>query len=332
MINQQRNETLELFRIVFTVIICLHHSQLSATIHHGYLAVEFFFLCSGYMIAKTCCTKHYQPKEYFLNRLNRLYPHYLFSLVVITAYLLFQKLYHGLGDSPIAIGKKFINELLVLPGIGFETTANNYPMWYVAILLWGGLILYYLLQKWGTKYFVPIAIIGAVAYYISLFSASDSIEIWTRKDMLLRGCSDMIIGMAIYYVITKHVSNKAFKIVSNNAIIFIIGLLGTFSCIFYESNCDKYAIVFIVILFFSIMTMDNLCKIQFSALSKYSYPMYLNHALIIDIVRRILVRNGFNPLISQIIIILSIVLYSVITYYCVNKAYELLLKLVKQHE
>ena len=52
----KRNQTIELLRFFFAVVIVLYHGRVIFPISlfpSGYLAVEFFFIVSGYMMVKS---------------------------------------------------------------------------------------------------------------------------------------------------------------------------------------------------------------------------------------------------------------------------------------
>ncbi len=84
---QKRFYAIDAFKLLFIMLIIIHHSALlSSVLHHGYIAVEFFFIISGFFLGKTI-TGHSDLKiiEYIKQRLWKLYPHYFFSLVVMFA-------------------------------------------------------------------------------------------------------------------------------------------------------------------------------------------------------------------------------------------------------
>jgi len=177
MVNKKYNN-LEFYRIMFTVLVCVHHMRTYSFIKHGYLAVEFFFIISGFMLYKTYKSKNLSPKEYFLGRLKKLYPQYLFGLIVVTLYLgvifYLRQDFSSIKDLIL----QSISEPFLVQRLGIWPNGNNYPLWYLAVLVWGGILLYSLLYKkeyFVTHIFAPVFILGYYSYHCAHYQ---TIEAW----------------------------------------------------------------------------------------------------------------------------------------------------------
>lgn len=305
--------TLEFYRLLFTIIICLHHSQLVPFIRHGYLAVEFFFIVSGFLLCRSFYEKDLAVKNYFVGRIKKLYPQYLFALVAISCYMLFRFFYHGMGNIE-SIGLNFLSELFVVQGLLPCLGANNYPMWYFAVLIWGGGIVYFILKKCSSKFLSVICPSFVIGYYIYNFSVSNSIELWSGINTLLRGIADMFIGIMLYKIVVK---NTKTNVIKQYSVLFkIIGLIGVGICICSEQFLDKLSLLFFPILLVGVLY-SNIDVFHISKISKYCYPMYLNHALVLDYSRRILLRYMDGEWVACCCVVL-ILFYSILTYHIVN--------------
>lgn len=305
--------TLEFYRLLFTIIICLHHSQLVPFIRHGYLAVEFFFIVSGFLLCRSFYEKGLTVKNYFVGRIKKLYPQYLFALVAISCYLLFRFFYHGMGNIE-SIGLNFLSELFVVQGLLPCLGANNYPMWYLAVLIWGGLIVYFILKKCSSKLLPVICPSFVIGYYIYNFSVSNSIELWSGINTLLRGIADMFIGLMLYKIVARNTKTDSIK--KYSVLFKIIGLIGLGICICSEQYLDIFSLLFFPILLVGVLY-SNTDVFHISKISKYCYPMYLNHALVLDFSRRILLRYMDGEWVACCCVVL-ILFYSILTYHIVN--------------
>lgn len=293
----------------------MHHLQIVPFLHHGYLAVEFFFILSGLLLCKSYCEKKQSIKTYFVGRIKKLYPQYFFALIVITLYLIFRQIYHGTGETVCSIVTSFWGEVFLLHGIVPNWEANNYPTWYVSVLLWGGTFIFMMLKKLSSKWIFILSPIFIIGYYVYNFSVSNSIEIWTGVNPLLRGISDMLIGVLLYLLLIEKDMISRIRIYS--VWMKLIGLAGMAWCFCSTQFYDMYAIFFLLVLI-----VGSICSardtLHLNKVSKYCYSMYLTHALVIDYVRRLLKIYVENDILVIIGVLLSILFYSILFYVVTN--------------
>lgn len=320
-----RNYTSDFFRCFFTIIIVVHHLHVPG-INHGYLGVEFFFMLSGYFLMQIY-DKNYSTLsalDYTKRRLKKLYPHYLFSFIMFFIYK-YAILCKDLGVDDLF---KSIPEMLLIQKIGIFKGSLNYPSWYLSVLIIGGYFLYYAISKSKddfVKFFAPMIIIFT---YTLLVSDGKCIEDWTTKGFiympLLRGLADMCVGIIIYEICK--VKNRTEK--KNNGIFYlmeIISFTGILYILIAKNNYDMYAILFIIFLIYSCFNKESIIykflnlKV-FGNISKYMYPIYLNHALFVSIHNKL--NRILNYKISLVITLIGLVIYSIITYKIVNKISE----------
>ncbi len=71
-----KNDRIEMYRILFTLLIIVHHFQNSydlKLVSYGWIAVDFFFILSGYFLGESL-GKAISLFAYLKNRIMRLYP------------------------------------------------------------------------------------------------------------------------------------------------------------------------------------------------------------------------------------------------------------------
>ena len=81
----KRNIPIEFFRFLFICVICLwHFSNVAMFVKHGYIAVEFFFILSGFYLYKNYRQDPEKDTfEYVLNRFKKLFPPFFISFVLL---------------------------------------------------------------------------------------------------------------------------------------------------------------------------------------------------------------------------------------------------------
>ena len=129
--KKNSNLSIELFRILFTFVIVIHHASSFpggvTCLWNGYLCVEFFFILAGFFLYRSFrAEKEHSTFAYLKKRLRRLYPEYLFAALVCILVL-------GVLNREFDLSKA-VNELLMLQNTGiFHLGGYNFPCWYT----WG---------------------------------------------------------------------------------------------------------------------------------------------------------------------------------------------------
>ncbi|HAL58668.1 MAG TPA: hypothetical protein DCP64_04210, partial [Sarcina sp.] len=113
--KKNSNLSIELFRILFTFVIVIHHASSfpggDTCLRHGYLCVEFFFILAGFFLYRSFrAEKEHSTFAYLKKRLRRLYPEYLFAALVCILVL-------GVLNREFDLSKA-VNELLMLQNTG----------------------------------------------------------------------------------------------------------------------------------------------------------------------------------------------------------------------
>lgn len=134
------NSSLSLLKILCTLLIIVHHTEyFYGVLNRGYIAVEFFFVVSGYlMIRKHELQSDLTTLQYTKARIRRLFPEYLFALaaVVIVRALI-------LCDSPYKHWYSPMVEMVMLQNVGIPLPheSANYPCWYLSVLFYGSILI-----------------------------------------------------------------------------------------------------------------------------------------------------------------------------------------------
>lgn len=299
--NTTRNQEIEIFRFLFICTIAIMHFSNSyfhsAPYFSGaYIGTEFFFLVSGFMIMKTATLKKNSPFVFTLQRMKKLYPHYLtaFFLLFITSQLA--------ADNGFLSGLKnlcsYCFELLFLHASGLKCSGLlNYPTWYLSALIIAGFFLYAFAYYFEKIYLTIIAPLAVLVTY-SFFSANTGhIDVWGGNqlfhlsDALTRGFAAMSLG-ALSYALSNNLKNRSFNLSKYLRIfltllelsLFLIVLAG--SAFFADTQYDFYFIFLlfsgITLAFSGITYSSRLFSFPlFSFLGKISYPMYVYQLFII---------------------------------------------------
>lgn len=180
--GKHRNGTIEIMRFIFCFIIILYHInnrlelppyESMTFFFHGKIGVEFFFLVSGWLMAKSALKYEDKPilpstKEFVSKKFFAILPYHLITYFVCT----FSMLYKGRRNGIEFLFKRFCETLpnfFFLQKSGIVSEEIITPEWYIAAMLWMMLLIFPLILKYKgkfTKYACPIITILLIGYMI----------------------------------------------------------------------------------------------------------------------------------------------------------------------
>lgn len=317
--NSERNKAFDLLKIVCTLIIILHHTELFyGVLNRGYIAVEFFFITSGFFLYHSYINNpEVDTKHYFIKRARRLYPEYWFAfLILLIARLCMHSVPYTHWYSPLL-------ELSLLQNVGIplENAAMNYPCWYLSVLLFGGTVIYIFLRKLSKRNFNIAAVGIVICTYAYLISQSPDIEQWGTAGFVFylpfwRGMADMMIGIIIYQLPKpKKILGVIIELCSGIGIVILLRINGNF---------DYLAVVLIILLIWSICSNSSVFrkigKLKIvNVINKYQYGMYVNHICVILIFRQLAVVSSINFGVAVIILFGCVFLFSWVGMFTISQ-------------
>ena len=290
--DTDRNRAFDLLRIVCTFIIIIHHTEIFyGALNRGYIAVEFFFMSSGFFLYKSYRN---HPEEgtihYFVKRAKRLYPEYWFAYIILfLAHLVMHSVPYTHWYSPIL-------ELFLLQNVGIplDNAAMNYPCWYLSVLLFGGTFIYFLLKKLKRIYNIVSALV-VIGTYTLLISQAPYIEQWGYVAGVYlpfwRGLADMMIGIFICQAPKpRKLAGRLIELCSGLCILFMLRLNGQY---------DYFSVFLIILLIWAICSDEAILRrigsIKFLELiNRYQYGIYLNHICVILVFRHFNLFSSLN--------------------------------------
>lgn len=310
----QKNTAVEALRFLFMVMICIHHSQYIDAMHHGYLAVEFYFILSGVFLYRTFI-KDKRPGvlDYFMNRLVRFFPEYAIAFVAyaIIGYQSFLTAYsnHELTDTIM----NTINSLFMLNGSGIFKGGFNTALWFVVVLIIGGSLLYSLLSYNKRLALTLVFPVMVISYYTYLFSVGDTLERWSIDggifyNPLWRGMSGLALGV-MFWEIFRRKGLELSKGLVNLVSLTSLGLIGCM--VFTVDFFDEYILLLVPCVLIGAFTDGSVLDRFFRQkvwvfLGGVSFEMYLLHYAAMTLTQFVAFHFGLS-------VPVKVILYLVLT-------------------
>jgi hypothetical protein len=300
-VNEYRQgNSIYIWRIVFTVLIMvMHFNNVYSKIYENphitggwYIAVEFFFIVSGYLLMARAEVKGKEESalRYTAGRYIKLYPEYLFALLL--PWLL-----------NICIGARGKKESLLMLMDNWEelfmlqcTGLNRFPFmsnvtWYISVMLIAGFLIYHCVTCYRETYVKFILPILLVVIYSYLHRRNADMDHWIYTDgvwlneAVLRGLLDMNLGVAVYLL---HARAEKIQWSKLGRYIMLAGEILSYSFVIIMSLRHKgdFDFLFLFILAFAVLlSFMNGFFIRFHTskfikyLDELCYAVYLNHNL-----------------------------------------------------
>lgn len=298
--SQNRNTPLEALRFLFMLIVCVIHYDYDFSItslHHGYLAVEFFFVVSVFFIYTTY-QNHPQmgSLDFTYNKVKKIIiPVYICLFLQM---MLDRKTYFYLPDNinPDTLLNKYffhIHEFFFLQTIGLTTNDPIIaPLWFVSVLVVGGGLLFTLVRNYGQKaisLLIPLFILFGINYNSldgNVFVRNNVMYISGINPQLVRGMVAMSIG-----IITSYIFEKRIKSIVNQWIFNLVGVisLAGYTLIFFAKGNHNYMLIlFVPMILISCFKSSwlNICFgwRAFNYLGSLSMYMYFVHSFVVSLV------------------------------------------------
>lgn len=308
--TSQRNGKIELLRFIFCMAVLLFHCEkyvlgepsLEKGYHlslfcHGSMGVEFFFLVSGFLMAKSISKKIRMQTELqetlakeslgFLKRkITSIFPmHVMTFILAFIAYILANHMNYMevMGKAVESIPSFFLIQMS-----GINLCSPNHITWYISCMLIAMAVLYPLCRKYYeffTHYLAPLIAVLILGACIATTGRITGVSEWTVVcyKSVLRAVSEIALGTT-GFEIAQYISKQTFTYGQRIGLAILEIIL--FLCVMiYEIGTfpsdweviELFAILALVVLAFSgvgagsFIFNNSLCY----HLGKLSLPLYL---------------------------------------------------------
>ena len=330
--SKKRSYALDGLKLLFIFLIVMHHSSyFSEILRHAYMAVDLFFMISGFLLMRTLISKQQMGTgAYFRSRISKLYPHYLLAFAAMFISVSVYK------DEPINLNLILhsLPELLMIQNLGIFAGGVNYPCWYLSVLVYASILLFFLGRKLPRRWFNTIAVLcSCLSYGYILYFTGGKMETFATVGVLYlpfwRGMAGLFCGTLLYQL---HGALPAvFKKYRNSFLCLeLVTLAASIMLMFFPGQVDGLILVCLFLLLLSIGSEYSFLE-RYSANSiisvaiRYEYAVFLNHAFVIGMVKKLFVERFRLPDPVNLAVLLSVlVIYSVITETFVSKTAQFL--------
>lgn len=363
--KKKKNGTIEFLRFIFCMIVFFYHIQkhilgglpsLKNGIHisffaNGAMGVEFFFLVSGFLMAKSIVKSNKEEKINFDNlgkdtwlflfkKWVSIFPYHLVAFI-----LLFIQVCVINNYNLIAIIKNFIDTiphifLFYMSGISFYNP--NYVVWYISSMFLSMFILYPICKRYYSnfvKIIAPILCVFLLGQLIYYYDSLTGVMDWTivGYKSIIRAIIEISMGVIAHEIsvwlsgikITNLKKNilKILEICCYLCVVFY--MLCTFSR-HYEFYCLLVLFVSIIITFSGITSSGRMNNKVIYFLGKASLPIYLSQVFAINLVNYMFVN--YSDIERVILTILIDFLLSFVVYFLGEKLRKIIFKLKNNME
>lgn len=294
-----RNCELDLWKLIFmALIVAMHSSQLPVQKESSYIpgasiGVEFFFLLSGFFVARAADRASGDLTEatwkFFIHKVSSFYPYYIAVtalMVVAKTILAGEGIRHLIKNACIAV-----LDLLLLTSTGIGNMPFNWTFWYFSAMMLSGVILFFLAAKYGKQFtgvVAPLLGVFILGYLCKKYGNVRNPEAWSVlfNKGFMRSFAEMSLGMFVYEI-SPAIERIRFTKMSKAALTaFAYGSCIGICCYSTTKDCFDmdYPSVFLLLLSLLIMVSGKSVlaplwdKMPFSQYwGKFSLMLYIFH-------------------------------------------------------
>lgn len=333
--KEKRNGIISLWKFLFAIVIAFFHcSQFYQDIKNpffpgGYIAVEFFFIVSGFYLAKKLIKEKYDTKnivgetiKYIFKKILKLFPYiliaYIFSIII--------RLYYN----PNLKTNELINSiwnLFLLREFGLRSTIILPQLWYLTSMFISIFTLYPIVKKYKEKFIAfisPLIVLFGLGYLSYNWVGLDhAYQIWSgfTRTGIIRGFIELNLGMILYLIHLK-LSKVEYTKIGKLALTFLgEGLLVSVLIVINYIDAPKYY-DYIMLFFISIavIIISSEKTLEYNILSgkffyyleKLSMPIFINHVFVINLIDYAPIFDPINPVNQSLLAVIISIIFSII--------------------
>mgnify|MGYP005796909517 CR=1 FL=1 len=295
--NKTLHNSIYLWRIVFTSLIALLHFNNIYSLGYTrfdivggqYIAVEFFFIVSGYLMYKSFLNSKDKKsffKEYSKKRFFRLFPIFISALIINFFFYCNYNHMDIIHSFTLFIDCFFEFILMSMSGLNNNIIING-PGWYVSALLISCFIISYFLsyhEESYTKFIMPISIMIIYSYFyrkaggIGVYSQT---EFFYLNHALMRAIAGLNLGI-LSYNLSNYIKKFNFNYLLLSIIEFLLFISVIISSFIVERNNTDFVKILVIFLGVSIafshtFSLGRFINFLIIKISAITYSVYLTH-------------------------------------------------------
>jgi peptidoglycan/LPS O-acetylase OafA/YrhL len=205
----------------------LHPQYYTDMLEKGYLAVDLFFMLSGFVLAHVyrnafAADVDERYRKFLFARIARLYPLHLFVLSLFVATEIADRAVHyaetgELELVPLEGAQSFtalVANLFMLQGLKASQLSWNYPAWSISVEFMAYLIFPFALPliwraRWAWKVVLGMLLLSALAWLA--YWTKDDFNQWDGPKTLLRCLPEFMFGILLYSVYRDGISRSIMR-------------------------------------------------------------------------------------------------------------------------
>ena len=328
---KKHNGYISFWKFVFCIGVALFHvgyfneTDGVTLFRGGYILTEFFFITSGYYLAKRCYGAPCDPEQlgvetfrYVFGKVKAFFPCILLAHI---AGLLVHIRFNGIGIYRIVIS---VWNLLFLQNAGFTTFwSANVPIWYISAMLLSMWAVYPLLRRYRDRYaliaapLLGVLLLGYLSQKYSNLNLASQFDVVVHAG-LIRAFAELNLGV-VAFKLAQYLSGLRLTR-AGKGLFALTALLGCAAPVVVSTfirDARRYDQV-IVLIFFVVVSICNSGHcfngkffnnrlVYF--LEKLSLPIYVNHYFI-----RLLFEYAFNQYLSGYYTRITLYLAAVVAF------------------
>lgn len=270
----------------------------------GYLAVDFFLVLSGFILVHRYwySEKPVTTLTFINHRIARLYPLHLFTLLVFT--VVHWLMYWVMPDFPDGTLFTFLQNLTMTHNIGLNPHGLtwNYPSWSVSVEFFVNILFIVLITRQTRS---SVLFLLATLSLIMLYINHGNLNIHNENDYgfinggLVRGMASFMLGIVAYRLYRYYREDTRLQRFGTalEIVCVVIALALVWSYPNRPASLDvfvPYIAVFVVALFALESGWLSRSLRRLSYLGDISYSVYLNHLVVIMVLRHLALQNGMT--------------------------------------